>query len=86
MKLKVTAWASASAIVTGAVYLICSFGVSAFPAFSKSLAQSWFHGFDFSTIWNVAPRGNFVLGLVSAVVGMWLVGWAFAWTYNKLVK
>ena len=86
MKLNEKAFANASGAVTGVVYLVCAFGVSAFPEFSKALAQSWFHGFDFSSIWIGAPRGNFVLGLVSAVVGTWLVGWAFAWLYNKLAK
>jgi len=86
MKLKVTAWANTSAIITGLVYLICSFGVSVFPVFSKNLAQSWFHGFDLANTWSVAPRGNFVLGLISAVVGMWLVGWVFAWLYNRFAK
>lgn len=86
MKIKETAWANATALITGVVYLVCALGVAAFPDFSKALAQSWFHGFNFDSLWTAAPRGNFLLGLVSAMVGTWLVGWTFAWLYNKFVK
>lgn len=86
MKLKELAWANTSAITIGVVYLVCAFGVSAFPDFSRALAQSWFHTWNLDPLWTGASRGNFVLGLVSSMVGLWLVGYLFAWLYNRLVK
>ena len=83
MKLKETAWANASAILTGVVYLVCAAFVTILPDLSKSVMQSWFHGIDLEALWTGAPRGNFILGLVSAIIGTWLVGYLFAWLYNR---
>ena len=86
MKLKETAWANASAISVGVVYLVCAAFVAILPGLSKLVMQSWFHGISFEAIWTGAARGNFVLGLISAVIGAWLVGYLFAGLYNKLGK
>lgn len=86
MKINELALANASAAVTGFVYVVCSISVVLFPEFSKVVGQSWFHGMDISLIWTGNPRGNFLLGIISAVIGMWLVGWVFAWLYNQLAK
>jgi len=84
--MKEQALASASAAVTGIVYIVCSFSVAVFPEFSKVVGQSWFHGMDIGLIWTGSPRGNFLLGFITAVIGMWLIGWIFAWFYNQLAK
>ncbi|MBI4059222.1 hypothetical protein HY404_03205 [Candidatus Microgenomates bacterium] len=84
MKLNELAWANASAIVTGLIYVVCAAAVAFLPDFSKALAESWFHGLDLNQIWTGTPRSNFVLGLVSAMIGTWLVGYVFAGVYNKL--
>ncbi|MBI2405437.1 hypothetical protein HYV21_00065 [Candidatus Microgenomates bacterium] len=86
MKLNEQAFANASAILTGLVYLVCSLLVALFPDFFRIVSQSWFHGINLETIWTGSARGNFLLGLITAVVGTWLTGWAFAWVYNKLSK
>lgn len=86
MKLNETAWANAAAIFTGVVYLACAAFVAILPGLSKLVMQSWFHGISLEALWTGAPRGNFVLGLVTAVGGTWLVGWGFAKVYNKLIK
>ena len=69
MKLNEQAFANASAILTGLVYLVCSLLVALFPEFFRIVGQSWFHGVDLSLIWTGTPRGNFVLGFITAVVG-----------------
>ena len=79
-------FANALAAVTGIVYVVCSLSVALFPGFSKVVGQSWFHGIDFGLIWTGSPRGNFLVGFVTAVIGTWLVGWAFAWVYNQFSK
>jgi len=83
MKLKETAWANAIAVSTGVIYIVCAAFVAILPGLSKLVMQSWFHGISFEALWTGAPRGNFVLGLVSAVIGTWLVGYLFAWLYNR---
>ena len=84
--MKQQAFANALAAVTGIVYVVCSLSVALFPGFSKVVGQSWFHGMDIDLIWTGSPRGNFLLGFITAVIGMWLVGWAFAWVYNQFSK
>ncbi len=86
MKLNERALANASALLTGIVYIVCDLWVIIFPNFFKVVSQSWFHGIDLGLIWTGGSRGNFFLGLISAVIGMWLVGWFFAWAYNRSVK
>lgn len=85
-KLSITGWANASAVVVGFVYAACALSVALFPVFFKVVATSWFHGIDLEAVWTGAPRGNFILGLVTATAGSWLVGYIFAWSYNKFVK
>ena len=84
MKLNETAWSNATAILTGVIYIVCAAFVAILPGLSKLVIQSWFHGISFEAIWTGAARGNFVLGLVSAVIGAWLVGYLFAWLYNSI--
>ncbi len=86
MKLNEKALANASAAVVGVVYIFCAAAVAIFPGISKIIAGSWFHGLDLEAIWTGAPRGNFILGLITAAAGVWLIGWLFAWLYNRLVK
>ncbi|MBI2598612.1 hypothetical protein HYW40_00075 [Candidatus Curtissbacteria bacterium] len=86
MKLNELGFANASAAITAVVYVVCSLAVALFPQASKAVGQSWFHGMDISLIWTGSPRGNFFLGFITAVIGMWLTGWAFAWLYNRFAK
>ena len=86
MKLNETAWANASGILVGIIYVFCSLAIALFPDFSLAIAQSWVHGIDFGAVWTASPRGNFLLGLVTAIGLSWVAGYLFAWAYNKFVK
>ncbi len=86
MKLNELAFANASALLTGLVYITCSFLVALFPDYFRIVGQSWFHGIDINLIWTGEARGNFFTGFVTAVVGTWSAGWAFVWLYNKFAK
>lgn len=86
MRLSESAFANASAVLTGIVYLACSILIVLFPDFFKIVSQSWFHGINLETIWTGGVRGNFLLGLFTAVAGTWVTGWLFASLYNKLAK
>lgn len=86
MKLNQMAWANASAVTVGVIYVVCAFLVATFPDGMKSVATSWFHGMDLNVLWTGAPRSNYVFGLLTAVGASWLTGWLFAWVYNKLAR
>lgn len=86
MKLNEIALANASAIITGIVYIVCALAVAVFPGFFRLVAESWVHGIDLGLIWTGGPRDNFLVGFITAVIGTWLAGWAFAWVYNKFAK
>lgn len=86
VKLNVSAWANTSGIFMGIVYVFCSLAIALFPEISRVVAQSWIHGIDLSVVWTGSPRGNFLLGLVTAAGLSWVAGWLFAWLYNKLIK
>lgn len=86
MKHDERATANATAITVGFIYVACALLVAVFPEFFRAVATSWFHGWNAELLWTGTPRGNFVLGLVSAMIGSWIVGYVFAWSYNKFVK
>lgn len=86
MKLNERALADASAVLIAIVYVVCALFVAVLPDLSRVVAGSWFHGIDLDSVWTGTPRGNFVLGFVSAVGLSWLAVWAFARVYNKFVK
>lgn len=86
MKHNVVATANATAITVGFIYVACALLLTVTPDFFKSVAQSWFHVWNLDPLWTGAPRSNFILGLISAMVGSWLVGYIFAWTYNRFTK
>lgn len=85
--LKEVPFANALAVVMGVVYIVCRLLVGIAPDLFRSIAQSWFHGYDLSTI-PVAPLtfGGFLVGLITAVVATWIFGYLLVWTYNKLAK
>lgn len=86
MKHNELATANASAITIGVIYLACALMVGVFPEFFRAIATSWFHGWNMELLWTGTPRSNFALGLISAMIGSWIVGYIFAWSYNKFVK
>ncbi len=86
MKHNVIATANALAVTMGFVYIACALLVAFIPDLFRLVATSWFHGWNMEVLWTGTPRSNYVLGLVSAMAGSWIVGYVFAWTYNKFVK
>ena len=79
--------ANAVAATTAVVYIVCRLLVGLFPEISMNVARSWFHGIDISKIsaWNLSTE-SFILGIVSATIGAWLVGYLFAKLYNYFLK
>lgn len=87
MKHDINATANASAAVVALIYLVCRVAVWILPDLSMTIAQSWFHNIDITTLPTpVSDSGTFVFGLATATAGAWLVGYAFAWSYNWFLK
>ncbi len=87
MKHDPNATANASAITIGVVYVVCRIAIALFPDLTMAIAQALFHGLvlNNSSSWNLS-FGSFVLGLVTSVVGTWLIGYLFARLYNYFLK
>lgn len=79
--------ANAVAATTAIIYVVCRVLVGLFPAISMNVARSWFHGIDISKIsaWNLSTE-SFILGIISATVFAWLVGYIFAKLYNYFLR
>lgn len=85
--LKEQPFANALAGITAALYLVCAFLFAVAPDLFRGLAQTWFHGYDLSSI-PPAPVtfGGVLVGLVTVVAVTWGFGYLFALVYNKLAK
>lgn len=87
MKKDPIATAHAAAATTAVIYVACALFFVIAPDLSMAVTKTWFHGIDISLIdARTATVGSFILGLVSATVGAWLVGYIFALFYNKFAK
>ena len=76
-------------LISGAsagVYAACSVFVALFPGLSNNLMMSLFHvpGNLFSGI-RITLGGAFV-GLVEVAIYTYIVGWIFAWVFNKSLQ
>ena len=85
MKLNNNAMANSFGVAGAIFYLGCYLIALFLPDLYKSVAQSWFHMADLSSIWKSAPS-NLFLGFVSFVTIAWFTGWILAFTYNSFNK
>lgn len=79
------ATANAVAVTTAIVFVACRLLVGAIPGFMYMVGRSWIHTVE----WQMrAPGGpdQFLLGLVTATVFAWLVGYLFATLYTMFSK
>ena len=87
MKQQPYALANALAVTTAIIYVLCRVGVRLFPEAFFSIAQSWFHGIQFSRLDpGSLTMMSFILGLVSATIFAWLIGYFFASAYKFFLK
>ncbi len=79
--------ANAAATTVAVIYVACRVLIGLFPDLSFVVAQSWFHGIQLTKMntWNLTMP-SFFLGLITATIGAWLVGWCFAHCYNMYLK
>lgn len=87
MKHNLSATANATALTVGIVYLVCAFSVLLVPDLVLGIARTWFHGVSLTEVASAGiTPGSFVLGLVSAMVGGWVLGYLFAYFYNLFAR
>lgn len=87
MKHNPLATANAAGATTAIVFIVCRFLVSIFPDLMMNIAKSWFHSFDITTgsSWNLTTE-SFFLGIVTATITAWLIGYLFAGMYSAFSK
>ncbi len=87
MKKNPNATANALAVTTVVVFAVCRFAFVVAPDFSLAVGRSWFHGIDIGKISSLnLSTESFVLGIVSATISAWLIGYLFAIMYNMFLK
>lgn len=84
---KPTVLANALAGTTAIIYVVCRLLVGIFPDLSFTVAQSWFHGIGLTKLGsgNLTTE-SFILGIVSATITAWAIGFVFAYVYNYFAK
>lgn len=80
--------AKAAALTIGVVYIFCWLALWIAPQLSMSIARSWFHGIDLNKI--AVPvsldPGSLLIGLITSVVGTWLVVYVYNYLYMLISK
>ncbi|MCL4416896.1 MAG: DUF5676 family membrane protein [Actinobacteria bacterium] len=74
------------AVTTAIVFIICRVLVAIFPDQSFAIAQSWFHGIEVNKLGANLSIGTFVLGLISATITAWIVGYIFIKVFKLFAK
>lgn len=79
--------ANSLAMTVAIFYIFCRVGVGLFPEVFFNIAQSWFHGIEFSRL---DPGSltvtSFILGFISATFFAWITGYVFARIYKFFLK
>ena len=79
--------ANTLAVTVAVIYVFCALSIVLFPDLAITVAQSWFHGLDISKISSQnVTASSFVLGLITATGGAWLVGYLFTFVHKQLAK
>ncbi len=87
MKQYPLATANALAATTAVIYLLYAAAVALLPDLSMTIAQSWFIDIDLTKISSFKlTAGSFILGIITATIAAWLIGFLFAKIYNQFVQ
>lgn len=79
------AFANAAAVVAAVVFVVCRILVGVMPNGMFQVAQSWMHSIAVSpsSMMGYSFGSGMVLGIVTMVVVVWLIAYAFASLYNS---
>lgn len=78
--------ASAAAVITFILSILCLIVVFAFKDSAFSLFNLFFHGIDLSKIKAVPDLIRGILGSIILAIIAYVSGWIFAVVYNKFAK
>ncbi|TSC93815.1 MAG: Uncharacterized protein CEN91_111 [Candidatus Berkelbacteria bacterium Licking1014_85] len=77
----------AIAVFFSVISLICGLAVWIIPGAALSVASSWMHGIDVSTIWNPnVDIVSLVYGIISAFIASYIGAWIFVKIYKTIAK
>ncbi|HLC96173.1 MAG TPA: DUF5676 family membrane protein [Candidatus Nanoarchaeia archaeon] len=69
-------------VVTGIVYVGCALAIAFIPG-TTGFFSYLFHGIDITKIATTPNLRSTVIGFFESIAIAYLIGWLFAWTYNK---
>lgn len=86
--MKTIAFANAAAVITTVIYIVCLVLSTVAPDLLISLSNSWIHAISLESLrtGKAINLGTAIWGLVSSYVFAWLVGYGFAYFYNRFAK
>jgi len=81
------AFATALAVLAAAVNLLFSLAALISPNVFRLLFNAQFFGADVASLFpRVIPYEGFIGTFIVLVISAWLVGYAWAWLYNRLAS
>lgn len=86
-KLNIKAFALASALICGIVYIICALFSWINPELLIKISNYLFHSIDLTQIKSTEiTLLSTIIGLIITTIFAYIIGGLFAWMYNKLIK
>ncbi|MFV1917031.1 MAG: DUF5676 family membrane protein [Patescibacteria group bacterium] len=87
MKLDKIVLANAFALVAAVLWVVCSAIVWLLPELSLSVTRWLVHGLNIGVLgsWNL-NLSNLLLGGITLIASMWVIGWVFGWAWEKMSK
>lgn len=81
------AFATALAVVAGVMHLLFALVALTSPNLFRLVFNAQFFGADVASLLpRVTPYDGFLLTFIVLAVSAWLIGYAWAWLYNRLSK
>ena len=86
-KTNIKAFALASALVCGIIYIICALLSWISPAFIVGIGNYLAHSVDLTKIMRTGVTlSSAIIGLILTLIIAYLIGGLFAWVYNRFSK
>lgn len=85
LRLNASAAGRACAVVSVAVYLACAIAYAVAPAATIATFNALFHGIDFAKVAKPFAFGEAVVGFIAIVIAAYVLTWAWAALYNKML-
>ena len=86
MHLSKKTFALYTSAASSVIYALCSVFVALFPDFSTNLMSSLFHIPGTVDIGSWVTLQGVVIGVIEVALYSLVVGWVFAWVFNRSVK